>query len=46
MELATDLLIARLAFRMLMLDERSDDDYLETLTTATLAALKASVRQP
>ncbi|WP_406274633.1 TetR/AcrR family transcriptional regulator C-terminal ligand-binding domain-containing protein [Actinacidiphila glaucinigra] len=45
MELATDLLIAPLAFRMVILDERSDDDYLETLTAATLAALKAAVRR-
>ncbi|MEU8718613.1 TetR/AcrR family transcriptional regulator [Streptomyces sp. NPDC048663] len=46
LKLATDLLIAPLAFRTLILDERSDDEYLETLTAATLAALKAAVRQP
>ncbi|MFG3590557.1 TetR/AcrR family transcriptional regulator [Streptomyces sp. NPDC047990] len=45
-ELATDLLIAPLAFRMVILDEHGDNDYLETLTTATLAALKAAVRRP
>lgn len=46
MELATDLLIAPLVFRMVLIDEHSDDDYLETLTAATLAALKAAVRRP
>ncbi|MFC9427630.1 TetR-like C-terminal domain-containing protein [Streptomyces sp. NPDC056987] len=44
LELATDLLIAPLVFRMLLMQDRSDDDYLETLTTATEAALKAAVR--
>ncbi|GGY16197.1 TetR/AcrR family transcriptional regulator [Streptomyces minutiscleroticus] len=43
MEVATDLLIAPLAFRMMILGKRSGDDYLETLTAATLAALKATV---
>jgi AcrR family transcriptional regulator len=43
-ELATDLLIAPLAFRMLVIQGRSDDDYLEALTRATEAALKAAVR--
>ncbi|GAA3689171.1 TetR/AcrR family transcriptional regulator [Streptomyces iranensis] len=44
LELGTDLLIAPLVFRMLLMQDRSDDDYLETLTTATEAALKAAVR--
>ena len=41
LELGTDLLIAPLAFRTLMRG-RSDDEYLETLTNATEAALKAA----
>jgi hypothetical protein len=44
LELGTDLLIAPLVFRMLLMQDRGDDDYLETLTTATEAALKAAVR--
>jgi AcrR family transcriptional regulator len=44
LELATDLLIAPLAFRMLIMNGNSDDEYLETLTTAIEAALKAAVR--
>ncbi|MFE3165313.1 TetR/AcrR family transcriptional regulator [Streptomyces sp. NPDC059224] len=44
-ELATDLLIAPLAFRMVILDGHTDNDYLETLTAATIAALKAAVRR-
>jgi AcrR family transcriptional regulator len=44
LELGTDLLIAPLAFRMLVIHGHSDDEYLETLTNATEAALKAAVR--
>jgi AcrR family transcriptional regulator len=44
LELAADLLIAPLAFRMLLMRGRSDDEYLETLTNAIEAALKAAVR--
>ncbi|MEV2210108.1 TetR/AcrR family transcriptional regulator [Streptomyces sp. NPDC050997] len=44
LELATDLLIAPLVFRMLLMQDRSDDDYLEALTAATEAALRAAVR--
>jgi AcrR family transcriptional regulator len=44
LELGTDLLIAPLVFRMLLMQNHGDDDYLETLTTATEAALKAAVR--
>jgi AcrR family transcriptional regulator len=43
-ELGTDLLIAPLAFRMLVMRGRCDDDYLETLTAATEAAVKAATR--
>jgi AcrR family transcriptional regulator len=46
MELALDLLIAPLVFRMLIMDGPSDDGYLETLTAATEAALRAAVRAP
>jgi AcrR family transcriptional regulator len=46
LELGTDLLIAPLVFRMLVIRGRSDDEYLETLTNAIEAALKAAVRQP
>lgn len=46
LELATDLLIAPLAFRMLVTDGTSDDDYLESLATAIEAALKTAARQP
>jgi AcrR family transcriptional regulator len=42
-ELALDLLIAPLIFRMLIMDGRSDDEYLDTLTAATEAALRAAV---
>jgi AcrR family transcriptional regulator len=44
LELGTDLLIAPLVFRLLLMQDRGDDDYLETLTAATEAALKAAVR--
>ncbi|MEV5535855.1 TetR/AcrR family transcriptional regulator [Saccharopolyspora shandongensis] len=44
LELGTDLLIAPLVFRMLVIQGRSDDEYLETLTNALEAALKAAVR--
>ena len=43
-ELAADLLIAPLGFRMLVMDGDSDDAYLDTLTTVLEAALKAAVR--
>jgi AcrR family transcriptional regulator len=42
-ELAADLLIAPLAFRMLVMRGGSDDEYLDALTNATEAALKAAV---
>jgi AcrR family transcriptional regulator len=42
-ELAADLLIAPLAFRMLVMRGDSDDEYLDALTNATEAALKAAV---
>ncbi|NYI88862.1 AcrR family transcriptional regulator [Amycolatopsis endophytica] len=41
-ELAVDLLIAPLVFRILMVHGDSDDDYLDTLTAAVEAALKAA----
>ena len=44
LELGTDLLFAPLAFRMLVMCGRSDDEYLETLTNAVEAALKAAAR--
>jgi hypothetical protein len=44
LELATDLMIAPLALRMLVTRGSSDDAYLETLTTALEAALRAAVR--
>ncbi|MFI6495263.1 TetR/AcrR family transcriptional regulator [Streptomyces sp. NPDC050564] len=44
LDLGTDLLIAPLAFRILLIQGRSDDEYLETLTNAIEAALKAAVR--
>jgi AcrR family transcriptional regulator len=44
LELAADLLIAPLAFRMLVMDGTSDDNYLDTLTAAIEAALKAAAR--
>ena len=43
LELGTDLLIAPLVFRMLVLQGRSDDQYLDTLANAIEAALKAAV---
>jgi len=43
-ELASDLLIAPLGFRILITGDRHDDAYLDTLTTAIEAALKAAVR--
>lgn len=45
LELAADFLIAPLAFRMLITRTGTDDDYLETLTNAVEAALKAAVHQ-
>ncbi len=42
LDLGTDLLIAPLAFRILVTQGRSDDEYLETLTTAIEAALRAA----
>jgi AcrR family transcriptional regulator len=44
LELAADLLIAPLGFRMLVMNGISDDDYLDTLTAALEAALKAAAR--
>jgi AcrR family transcriptional regulator len=44
LELGTDLLFAPLAFRVMVMHGRSDDDYLERLTNAVEAALKAAVR--
>jgi AcrR family transcriptional regulator len=44
MELALDLLIAPLIFRMLIMDGDSEDAYLDTLTTAIDAALRAAAR--
>jgi AcrR family transcriptional regulator len=44
LELAVDLLIAPLAFRILVIDGNSDDAYLDTLTNVIEAALKAAVR--
>ena len=44
LDLGTDLLIAPLAFRMMVTQDSSDDDYLETLTNAIEAALKAATR--
>ena len=44
LDLGTDLLIAPLAFRMLVIQGRSDDEYLETLTNAIEAALRAAIR--
>lgn len=43
LELGTDLLIAPLAFRMLVIRSSSDDEYLDRLTTAIEAALKVAV---
>lgn len=43
-ELALDLLIAPLIFRMLIMGGTGDDVYLDTLTTAVEAALKAALR--
>ncbi len=42
MELALDLLIAPLIFRMLIMNGTGDDAYLDTLTTALDAALRAA----
>ncbi len=44
MELALDLLIAPLIFRMLIMDGDSGDAYLDTLTAAIDAALRAAAR--
>jgi hypothetical protein len=44
LELAADLPIAPLGFRMVIMDGNSDDKYLDTLTTVIEAALKAAVR--
>ncbi|WP_020658231.1 TetR/AcrR family transcriptional regulator [Amycolatopsis benzoatilytica] len=43
-ELASDLLIAPLGFRILITADLSDDAYLDVLTTTIEAALKAAVR--
>jgi AcrR family transcriptional regulator len=43
-ELAIDLLIAPLGFRMLITEHSTDNDYLDRLTTVIVAALKAAVR--
>lgn len=43
-ELALDLLIAPMVFRMTIMDGPSDDAYLDALTAALDAALRASVR--
>ena len=43
-ELAADLVIAPLGFRMLIMNGDSDDEYLDTLTDAIVAALKAAAR--
>ncbi|HEX3780108.1 MAG TPA: TetR/AcrR family transcriptional regulator [Pseudonocardiaceae bacterium] len=43
LELAMDLLIAPLAFRMLIMRGPADDDYLDTVTAAIEAALLAAV---
>jgi AcrR family transcriptional regulator len=44
LELAADLLIAPLGFRILVMDGNSDDNYLDSLTAAVEAALKAAAR--
>ncbi|MEV0400076.1 TetR/AcrR family transcriptional regulator [Actinoallomurus sp. NPDC050550] len=44
LELGTDLLIAPLAFRILVIQGSSDDEYLEALTNAIEAALRAAIR--
>jgi AcrR family transcriptional regulator len=44
LELAMDLLVAPVGFRMLVMGGASDDAYLDTLTAAIEAALKAAVR--
>ncbi len=44
LELASDLLIAPLGFRILIMNGNSDDDYLETLSASIEAAIKAAVR--
>ena len=46
LELASDLLIAPLGFRILVLSGDSDDAYLETLTAALEAALQAARPRP
>jgi AcrR family transcriptional regulator len=46
LEIGTDLLLAPLAFRILVIKGHSDDAYLETLTDAVGAALGAAVRRP
>jgi AcrR family transcriptional regulator len=43
LELGMDLLIAPLAFRMLIMRGPTDDDYLDTVTNAIEAALRAAV---
>jgi AcrR family transcriptional regulator len=45
-ELALDLLVAPLGFRLLISRAPVDDDYLRRLAHATVAALKASRKQP
>jgi AcrR family transcriptional regulator len=44
LELAADLLIAPLGFRVLIMGGESDDAYVDTLTAAIEAALKVAVR--
>lgn len=44
MDLATDLLVAPLGFRMLIMNGTVDDAYLDTLATALEAALRAGAR--
>jgi AcrR family transcriptional regulator len=44
LELGLDLLIAPLGFRMLIMHGPSDDEYLQTLTSAVEAALKVAIR--
>jgi hypothetical protein len=43
MELGVDLLVAPLAFRMLIMRGQADDAYLDTVTNAVEAALRAAV---
>ena len=43
LELGIDLLIAPLVFRVLLMQNPGDDDYPDTLTAATEAAVKAAI---